>query len=203
MLCQTIILRRQCFVHANEEQGDDQVLESARQVYKSRRLAHIILFNPNHQPSFKEPSDRFNMLTTILSALLLSTVGNAASIRRRDEVWKAPKEGNLRIRFGDGKVNIGGCHAKDIIDTLNQHCKDGAGVCEPGPWIIECASDGPPWKIEVTTSDSQHDAKLKKGLIDALKAAIGTEKVEESREVIGATGGGCTGCSYELAFLSR
>ena len=143
------------------------------------------------------------MLTTILSALLLSTIGNAASIRRRDEVWKAPKEGNLRIRFGDGKVNIGGCHAKDIIDTLNQHCKDGAGVCEPGPWIIECASDGPPWKIEVTTSDSQHDAKLKKGLIDALKAAIGTEKVEESREVIGATGGGCTGCPYEHAFLPR
>lgn len=139
------------------------------------------------------------MLTTILPALLLSTVGNAASIHRRDDVWKAPKEGNVRIRFGDGKVNIGACHAKDIIDTLNQHCKDGAGLCEPS-WTIECASEGDPWKIEVTPTESQHDPKLKKGLIDALQAAIGTDKVEESREVIGAKGGGCTGCPYELVF---
>lgn len=134
------------------------------------------------------------MLATILSVLLISTAGNAATLLRRDEVWKAPKGGNVRIRFGDGKVNISACRAKDIVETLNQHCKDGAGVCEPGPWTIECASDGEPYKIEVTTSDSQHDAKLKKGLIDALIAAIGTEKVEESREVIGAKGGGCTGC---------
>jgi hypothetical protein len=134
------------------------------------------------------------MLTTILYVLLVSTAGKAATPPRRDEVWKAPEDGNVRIRFGDGKVNIGGCHAKDIVDTLNEHCKDGAGVCEPGPWTIECAADSGSFKIEVTTSDSQHDAKLKKGLIDALKATIETEKVEGSREVIGAKGGGCTGC---------
>lgn len=138
------------------------------------------------------------MYTSILPILLLISTSDALALLSRDDpgpgVWKAPEAGNLRIRFSDAKVNIAGCHAADIIDTLNEHCKDGAGVCEPGPWTIECASDGDPYHIEVTTSDSQHDAKLKKGLIEALKAAIETDKVSESREVIGAKGGGCTGC---------
>lgn len=54
----------------------------------------------------------------------------------------------------------------------------------------------------MTTTDSQHDAKLKKGIIDALKAAIVTEQVRESRVVNSATRGGCTGCPYEKAFLA-
>ncbi|KAF2631147.1 hypothetical protein BU25DRAFT_455472 [Macroventuria anomochaeta] len=48
----------------------------------------------------------------------------------------------------------------------------------------------------VATSDSQHDTKLKKGLVEALIAAAATEKVSGAREVIGAKGGGCTGCPF-------
>ncbi|KZM25279.1 hypothetical protein ST47_g3573 [Ascochyta rabiei] len=73
----------------------------------------------------------------------------------------------------DGKANIVARHVSEIIDSLNPHCKDSAGVCGPS-WTIECGSDGPPRKIKVTPN-SQHDAKLKKGLIDALKAAIDSE----------------------------
>lgn len=139
------------------------------------------------------PISSITMFSFIYSVLLLGSTINAAALIKRDSIWDDPK-GNLHIGFKDAKVNIGACRAKDIIETLREHCKDDAGVCEPGPWKIECASEGVPYTIEVSTSDSQHDAKLKNDLIDALKAAIETEKVEESREVTGARGGGCTGC---------
>jgi hypothetical protein len=132
------------------------------------------------------------MFPSLLSVLLLSSTTNAAALPNRNSIRADPSD-NLKIRFKDAKVNIGACHAKDIIESLRGHCS--LGYCEPGPWKIECASDGEPYSIEVSTSDSQHNEKLKDNLIDALKAAIETEKVEESREVTGARGGGCTGCA--------
>ncbi|WP_227547706.1 hypothetical protein, partial [Moraxella catarrhalis] len=55
--------------------------------------------------------------------------------------------------------------------------------------------------VTITAPEGQYQPWIKNGLIDAMKAALATDKVTESERITAMSGGGCVGCTYVLSPL--
>lgn len=146
----------------------------------------------------------------LLSTLLFITLTTAISLRvpaKRDDpgpiIWKSRKGGNTNVRFGDGKVYVGGCKPKDVIATLKDNCYN-EGFCNSASWSMQCISDdSATHTVTITAPEGQYQPPLKKKLIEAIQAALGTKGVTQSKTVTAMSGGGCVGCPYVISFRSH
>jgi hypothetical protein len=139
------------------------------------------------------------MYIWVPSTILFSATVSAAfiPIKRVDEptVWTSPNGGNTQVRFGDAKVYVGSCKPSDVINSVKDNCYD-QGFCNSKAWTMQCRhGDAGSHTITITAPEGQYQASLKQGLIDAMNAAIATDKVTESKEITAMSGGGCTGCA--------
>lgn len=141
------------------------------------------------------------MYTSLSTALLLTTLTTAASLpaKRADPgptVWTSPNGGNTNVRFGDGKVYVGGCSPKSVIDTVYDNCY-GEGFCNSASWSMQCVQgDDATHTITITAPEGQYQPWIKNGLVQAMQAALDTEKVTQSKGITAMSGGGCVGCTY-------
>lgn len=97
------------------------------------------------------------MYTPILSAMMLAGAASAAVIAQRAEptVWKSPDGGNTQVRFGDGRMYVGGCEPKDILATLYDNCY-GEGFCNSKSWSMECLhGDGGTHTVTIEAPEGQ------------------------------------------------
>lgn len=148
------------------------------------------------------------MLSTIVFSSLLAATANAVAITPRTDnaaamisradnapvVWKNPNGGNIQVRFGDARVSVGGCKPETIIKTVYDNCY-GEGFCNANAWTMQCVKDDlTTHTITITAPEGQYQPWIKNGLVEAMVAAINTEKVVETKNVIAQSGGGCVGC---------
>jgi hypothetical protein len=139
------------------------------------------------------------MLTTVFSTLLLSSLANAGvMLKQRDDagptVWTSPDGGNMKVRFGDDKVYVGSCTAESVIKTLYDNCYD-EGFCNSKSWTMQCEEgDATTHTITLTAPEGQYQPWVKNGLVEALTAAVGVDKVTDKKTITAMSGGGCVGC---------
>ena len=137
---------------------------------------------------------------TFSAALLFTTLGAAASIpvKRADPaptVWTSPDGGNTKVRFGDGKVYVGSCSPKDVLNTVYENCY-AEGFCNSASWSMQCVQgDDASHTITITAPEGQYQSWIRNGLVDAMQSAIATEKVTTSEQITAMSGGGCVGCT--------
>ena len=139
------------------------------------------------------------MHTSLYPLALLSALASAATIpsKRADAgptVWKSPDGGNTAVRFGDGKVYVGGCDPSSVIATVYDNCY-GEGFCNSASWSMQCVqSDAASHTVTITAPEGQYQPWIKNGLVEAIQAALGTEGVTETKTINAMSGGGCVGC---------
>jgi hypothetical protein len=146
------------------------------------------------------PHPTFKMYTSLLTTLLFTTLAHSAALLKRADpgptVWKSPNGGNTQVRFGDGKVDVGGCNPDYIIDSIYENCYE-EGFCKSDAWTVGCMyGDRAKHDVTITAPEGQFQAKIRKEFIDALKAALKTDKVVSKRTVVATNGGGCIGCAF-------
>lgn len=140
------------------------------------------------------------MHTFLSTTLLFTTLGAAASIpaKRADSaptVWTSPDGGNTNVRFGDGKVYVGSCSPKDVLNTVYENCYT-QGFCNAASWSMQCVQgDDATHTITITAPEGQYQPWIRNGLVDAMQSAIATEKVTTTEQIKAMSGGGCVGCT--------
>ncbi|KAF1349208.1 hypothetical protein EJ07DRAFT_184753 [Lizonia empirigonia] len=142
----------------------------------------------------------------LLSTLLFTTLTTAISLpAKRDDpgptVWKSPNGGNTNVRFGDGKVYVGGCTPKDVIATVYDNCYD-EGFCNSASWSMQCIEgDSTTHTITLTAPEGQYQPWIKNGLVEAMQAALDTKGVTESKSITAMSGGGWTGKRITVYYM--
>jgi hypothetical protein len=145
------------------------------------------------------------MYTILPLTLFFTAVTQAAVLIKRADpgpnVWTSPDGGNTAVRFGDSKVYVGDCSPESIIDTVAANCY-GEGFCNSESWTMQCVQgDSASHTVTITAPEGQYQPWIKNSLIDAMKAALATDKVTESERITAMSGGGCVGCTYVLSPL--
>ena len=152
------------------------------------------------------------MHTFTASALLLSAAANAAVMDKRaavaeravaaraenwPTVWKSPDgKGETTVRFSDESVYVGGCTPESIIATVGENCFED-GFCNPEEWTMQCVQgDAASHTITMKAPEGQYQSWIRNGLVDAMQAAIKTDKVTSSERINAMSGGGCVGCPW-------